>query len=114
MRNKIAQILQAYLLQLGIESEILPYEDTLFNTYKNDPTQWDILLDNCGTSDQLMGMWRGKMDKGCCAAGSANMAMDEELQKLVEAAESPETNGPETRGCPSPVHEGQRVCLRHL
>ena len=96
MRNKIAQILQAYLLQVGIQSEILPYEDTLFNTYKNDPTQWDILLDNCGTSDQLMGMWRGKMDKGCCASGSANMAMDEELQKLVEAAENPETNGPET------------------
>lgn len=36
------------------------------------------------------------MDQGCCAAGSANMAMDEELQKLVEAAENPETNGPET------------------
>lgn len=96
MRNKIAQILQAYLLQVGIKSEILPYEDTLFNTYKNDPTQWDILLDNCGTSDQLMGMWRGKMDKSCCSSGSANMAMDDELQRLVEAAENPDTNGPET------------------
>jgi len=96
MRNKIAQILQAYLLQAGIKSEILPYEDTLFNTYKNDPTQWDLLLDNCGTSDQLMGMWRGKMDQGCCAAGSANMAMDDELQRLVAAAENPDTNGPET------------------
>lgn len=96
MRNKIAQILQAYLLQVGIKSEILPYEDTLFNTYKNDPTQWDILLDNCGTSDTLMGMWRGKLDKGCCASGSANMAMDDELQALVDAAVHPDTNSAET------------------
>lgn len=96
MRNKIAQILQAYLLQVGIKSEILPYEDTLFNTYKNDPTQWDILLDNCGTSDTLMGMWRGKLDKSCCSAGSANMAMDDELQALVEAAAHPDTNNADT------------------
>lgn len=96
MRNKIAQILQAYLLQVGINSEILPYEDTLFNTYKNDPTQWDILLDNCGTSDQLMGMWRGKMDNACNSSGTANMAMDDELQALLKAAENPETNSPET------------------
>ena len=43
-----------------------------------------------------MGMWRSKMDQSCCAAGSANMAMDPELQKLVEAAENPETNSAET------------------
>ncbi len=96
MRNKIAQILQAYLLQVGINSEILPYEDTLFNTYKNDPTQWDILLDNCGTSDQLMGMWRGKMDNSCNSSGTANMAMDDELQELLKKAENPESNSPET------------------
>lgn len=96
MRNKIAQILQAYLLQVGLKSEILPYEDTLFNTYKNDPTQWDILLDNCGTSDTLMGMWRGKLDQSCCAAGSANMAMDDDMQALVNAAVHPDTNSPET------------------
>lgn len=96
MRNMIAQILQAYLLQIGISSEILPYEDTLFNTYKNDATQWDILLDNCGTSDALMGMWRGKMANDCCVYGTANMAMDDELQALLVAAEHPDTNSPET------------------
>ena len=96
MRNKIAQILQAYLLQVGINSEILPYEDTLFNTYKNDSTQWDILLDNCGTSDELIGMWRGKMDATNFTNGTANFAHDDELQRLVVLAVDTSTNSPET------------------
>ena len=96
MRNKIAQILQAYLLQVGIKSEILPYDDTLFNTYKNDSTQWDILLDNCGTSDELIGMWRGKMDSTNFVNGTANFAHDDELQRLVLLAINTDTNSPET------------------
>ena len=96
MRNKIAQILQAYLLQAGINSEILPYDDTLFNTYKNDSTQWDILLDNCGTSDELVGMWRGKMDSTNFVNGTANFAHDDELQRLVLLAINTDTNSPET------------------
>lgn len=96
MRDKIAQILQAYLLQVGINSEILSYDDTLFNTYKNDATQFDILLDNCGTSDTLMGMWRGKMANNCCTYGTANMAMDDELQALLDVAQHPDTNNEES------------------
>lgn len=96
MRNRIAQIVQGYLLAVGIKSEILPYDDTLFNTYKNENDQWDLLLDNCGTSDLLMGMWRTKLSINCCSNGTAFMLQSEELESLLQAAASVETNSPET------------------
>lgn len=96
MRNRIAQIVQGYLLAIGVKSEILSYDDTLFNTYKNENDQWDLLLDNCGTSDTLMGMWRTKLSNTCCANGTAFMLQSDELQALVEAAANVDTNSPET------------------
>lgn len=96
MRNRIAQIVQGYLLAIGIKSEILAYDDTLFNTYKNENDQWDLLLDNCGTSDLLLGMWRSKLSIECCSNGTAFMLKSDELEALLQAAASVETNSPET------------------
>mgnify|MGYP002624492216 CR=1 FL=1 len=96
MRNRIAQIVQGYLLAVGVKSEILAYDDTLFNTYKNENDQWDLLLDNCGTSDLLMGMWRTKLSVKCCSNGTAFMLQSDELEGILQAAASVATNGPET------------------
>lgn len=38
----MAQIIQLYLGMVGIEVEISSYDDALFNTYRYDPTQWDL------------------------------------------------------------------------
>jgi ABC-type transport system substrate-binding protein/nitrate/nitrite transporter NarK len=62
IRKKIGQIMQGYLGAIGINVEIIDYEDALFNTYKYEPGEWDILLDNCGSSDYLVTLWRGKFD----------------------------------------------------
>ena len=96
MRNRIAQIVQGYLLALGVKSEILAYDDTLFNTYKNENDQWDLLLDNCGTSDLLLGMWRTKLSVKCCSNGTAFMLQSEELENLLKTAANVATNSPET------------------
>ncbi len=96
LRSKIAQIVQAYLLQVGINAEIMTYDDTLFNTYKNDATEWDILLDNKGTSDLLIGMWRNNMNNKVNNYGAANCVNDPVLEEKLQAAANPATNGPDT------------------
>lgn len=88
IRKSIAQIMQGYLAQIGITVEINSYEDSLFNTYKSDETAYDILLDNCGGSDYLMTIWRGKFDaKAYSTGGTINGVYDDELQSLMEACE---------------------------
>ena len=85
-RKSIAQIIQGYLAQIGISVEINSYEDSLFNTYKSDETAYDLLLDNCGGSDYLMTIWRGKFDNTAyTTGGTINGIYDDELQSLMEA-----------------------------
>ena len=92
IRKSIAQIMQGYLAQIGITCEIDSYEDSLFNTYKSDETAYDILLDNCGASDYLMTIWRGKFDnKAYKTGGTINGVYDDELQKRIEACETTHT-----------------------
>lgn len=87
-RKSIAQIIQGYLTQIGISVEINSYEDSLFNTYKSDETAYDILLDNCGGSDYLMTIWRGKFDNTAyTTGGTINGVYDDTLQSLMEACE---------------------------
>lgn len=85
-RNKVAQIIQGYLSAAGIQSSILQYDSALFNSYKTDPTQWDICLDNSGASDYVVSLWRSKFDARQFALGSTNGWNDPEMQALLERA----------------------------
>ncbi len=46
----VAQVVQGYLAEVGIELEIFPCDGALFNTYKLDNTQSDLLMATCGSS----------------------------------------------------------------
>ena len=85
-RNKIAQIIQAYLQQVGIKSEILQYDSALFNSYKTKPSEWDICLDNTGASDYVVSVWRSKFDARQFQLGSTNGWKDDKMQSLLETA----------------------------
>lgn len=89
VRNKEAQIIQGYLLNIGINSTILQYDQALFNTYKNDTAdanEWDIMLDNTGSSDYLVAAMRSKFDSRQYTNGTVNGVKDDKLQALVEKA----------------------------
>ena len=62
LKKSISQLIQVMLQQVGINAKVLPYEDALLNTYKNDPNEWDILLDNTSAGGEISGMWRRKFD----------------------------------------------------
>lgn len=46
--QKVAQVVQGYLMDIGIEVEIQAYEGALFSTMMNDGTQYDMTLDQIG------------------------------------------------------------------
>ncbi|MHB8127798.1 MAG: ABC transporter substrate-binding protein [Mobilitalea sp.] len=91
IRKNISQILQGYLAVIGINVDIITYEDALFNTYKYEPAEWDILLDNCGSSDYLVTLWRGKFDARSFKNGGANFVQDEKFHELMITAATEHT-----------------------
>ncbi|MGL6200305.1 MAG: ABC transporter substrate-binding protein [Lachnospiraceae bacterium] len=88
VRSGIALMLQAYLLEVGINVEILTYEDALFNTYKYDETQFDILLEQTSWNGETVTTWRDKFDQNYFENGKNGFtfAEDDELQSLLDDA----------------------------
>lgn len=56
VNKKMIQIVQAYLSAVGIQTELLIYESSLFGTYKTDATQWDIMLDSRMSNDVVVSL----------------------------------------------------------
>lgn len=92
------QLIQLMLLSVGIEAECLPYDDALFNTYKNDSTQWDILIDNTSAGAELANLWRRKLDPNNFKDGQtgANFMNDDALNELLWKCVSLDTYSDET------------------
>lgn len=88
--NKAAQIIQGYLLQIGINLEILPYESALFNTYKYETNQWDMILDNKASSRALNNYYAWLFDNNTYENGGVNFIVDPEFQAHVEEGLKPD------------------------
>lgn len=96
-RGKAAEIIANSLKAIGIEVEINAYETALFNTYKNDQNEWEILIDLKNGSSYLPNCWRSSFDSNAFSNGlTVNFAKDEKLQELVMAAKTPATYSEET------------------
>lgn len=79
-------VFQAQMADLGIEVEIISYDQALYNTYKYDCTQWDIILDNKATSDFLVSVWADVFNSAGYENGGANFVHDDHFQELLDAA----------------------------
>lgn len=88
VRNGIALMMQAYLLETGINLEILTYDNALFNTYKYDETQFDILLEQTSWNGATVTTWRDKFDQRNFENGKNGFifADDAEMQNLLITA----------------------------
>lgn len=85
LHENMAQVLQGYLAAVGINSEILDYDGSLFQTYKYDPTQYDICLDQCAWSGDTVTKWRDQFDDAN-AQGCQNSITDEKFFDLLHTA----------------------------
>ncbi|MEX1375869.1 MAG: ABC transporter substrate-binding protein [Eubacteriales bacterium] len=79
----IAQIVQAYLLAVGINAEIVNYDDTLFSNYRWDPEQWDIQIANKGSGDYVANIWRYSFDQSFFGGQTQGFYTDETMQELL-------------------------------
>lgn len=83
-----AQLMQAYLAQVGINVEILEYDNALFQTYKlAESGEYDMLIDCRGSADFITSTWCTVFDRRNYASGTTqNGVLDDELQSLLETA----------------------------
>lgn len=90
----MAQIIQLYLGQVGIEVEINSYDDALFNTYRYDPTQWDLHINNKAGAFVVQ-QWQYSLDARFFGGATCNFLVDEHWQELFETAAALKTHTPE-------------------
>ncbi len=80
---------------IGIEVEINAYETALFNNYKNEQDEWEMLIDLKNGSGYIPNCWRSCFDRTAFSNElTVNFVKDDRLQELVMAAKSPETYSP--------------------
>lgn len=83
-----AEIIQAYLAEIGIEVEILCYENALFQTYRYDSTAFDMYLcqiANSNTPYMLCG-WKFNLIQNATTGKNIMFQSDDHLQELLETA----------------------------
>ncbi len=81
--SKGMPVIQANLAEIGIELELIGVDQALFNTYKNDPQQWDLILDYKGAGNGYVTyMFTSAFDNRGRQWGT-NFTTDETLQELA-------------------------------
>lgn len=87
LNTKLATIIQAQLAQIGITVNISTFDVQLFNEYKYQPDQWDIMLDQGASTSYLVNVWKlGWDSSGYVHGGGENFVKDDKLQELLNAA----------------------------
>lgn len=87
--TNMATLIQALLLQAGINVDIEPYEPTMLASYVADNTQWDLLLCCFGSEDYIVNNWAHIFDPANWSWGqSYNFIDDEHLTELLYTCKS--------------------------
>ncbi len=86
--KSIAQIIQSYLLELGLNCELLGYESALYQTYKNEAGEWDIILDQKQSVDYVTSLASTLQVSGDTPA--ICLVNDEKMQDLAVLVQSNE------------------------
>jgi len=91
----MATVIQSFLVNIGINTEIETTEPNLMGGYFIDPTSFDLIINGMGGGSQI-GEWNRVMnDKELGADYSVGFVKDPELQRLFEVAKAIDTHTPE-------------------
>ena len=83
-----AQVIQAYLADLGITVEINQMEPTVYNELKDDPTSYDLCIDATAGGSYIFNPMQLVYDQGRNNGTTSNWFLDDQLQELMDAASS--------------------------
>lgn len=89
VNTQLCSAIQADLMDFGINIELVPYDNALFNTYKyaDNGEEWDLMLDEGGSSGLLSNVWKLTMDRNDQVHGKTiGYVSDDKLQELLDAA----------------------------
>lgn len=82
----VHSLLIAELEAAGFKVELLAVDQALFNTYKNDSSQWDICIDSKGTGSHAAQIWDEMFNPAGYQNGSVCFTHDETLNAKLAAA----------------------------
>jgi ABC-type transport system substrate-binding protein len=91
-----AQLVQAFLNQAGIDSEIKTVDSTILQATYTDPTQWDILLTQNACNTYAVTAFGGVFDDDRYTTGTINHIYDDKLQELIDTAYNMDTASDES------------------
>lgn len=89
VNKNLAEAIQSDLSFVGITLELKAYDNNLFNQYKyaEDSGEWDLMLDEAGSSGLLSQVWKLVLDRRDQVHGkTTGYVSDDKLQSLLEAA----------------------------
>ena len=99
MSEMIAQLLQAYWGQIGVNVELIGYDQMMGQQEQYNAEGFDILLKSTGSTDYIVNQWKlcwDARDYREITGGTANFVVDEKLDELMQAALNVDTYGPES------------------
>lgn len=80
-------VLIANLEEAGFKVDSLAVDQALFNTYKNDSTQWDVMIDlKGGQTGHIIGCWDYCFNPSGYTNGSVCFTHDDTLTQLLDDA----------------------------
>ena len=89
VNKNLAEAIMSDLSFVGITVNLKPYDNNLFNQYKyaEDSGEWDLMLDEAGSSGLLSQVWKLVLDRRDQVHGkTTGYVSDDKLQSLLEAA----------------------------
>lgn len=91
VRVKTAQIIQAYLKEVGIDSEVTSFEQALWNTYQTDPTKFDLNISYNSAYGYITRIWN-QLNSTRYAEHNMAMVRDDQLDNLLITAAISQTD----------------------
>ncbi|MDY3920505.1 MAG: ABC transporter substrate-binding protein [Candidatus Limivivens sp.] len=79
-------VMVANLQAVGFNVELLSYDQALFNNYKYDSTQWDMIFDGKGATGSIVTCWDNNFNPAGFTNGSVCFTHDDKLVELLTAA----------------------------
>lgn len=84
--DSVHSVFLAQLQEAGFNVELLDFDQALFNQYKFDSTQWDIIYDSKGASGPITSGWDNLFNPAGYSNGSVCFTHDDKLVELVQKA----------------------------
>lgn len=87
--KSLATVVQAYLLQVGINMEIVAYDNAMMTSLETDPTAWTLYMKANASTDYMVNIWKLSWAQANYDGHSLNFMVDDTLEGLLQTCLTP-------------------------